>query len=352
MDDALRPSRERIMKRILSLFALGLVTFVGCARTTRTVVPPVAAPQPIFPGGPSGPPGPGGPGGLPPGAVPAPPGSGLPAGAMILPPGGSPGAAAPPSQSPFPTAPAAPTAPTAPQSNFPTAPPSPSSSTAPSGEGLDRVGYRWQPSIPSPGPGAPTTAPPQGPTVLLLPPQADSNTPEPPRNAPKVQLYPPQNDGGSAYPVGIAGFDRVRQNVATGQRPSLEGLDWLQKQGYRSVVLLYRPGERTDADREQVEKRGMTFVAIEVDPRQLRRETVDAFFRLQRDPSAGKTFVYDLDGALAGPLWYLSYRLIDQDGHEVALIRARQLGLREEREGVYRDAWQTVRRFLEEQGVR
>src|SRR5262249_33438695 len=153
--------------------------------------------------------------------------------------------------------------------------------------------------------------PPTGPQVLLLPPQAEQNTAEPPRADPgRKNLYPPEKEKelpkGStkeptiaSYPVGIPGFDdRQRPGVTTGLRPTLEGLDWLQKQGYRAVVCLHVPGERVDADREQIEKRGMTFTPLEINPRQLTRETVDAFLKLQRDAAAGKLFIYDRDGVL------------------------------------------------------
>ncbi len=233
------------------------------------------------------------------------------------------------------------------------------------GTSPDRVGYRWQPDplvAPAPSPNGNTrpkapspnphdaTYPPsdERPNVLLLPPQPE-NSPEPPRaDTPKVQpkLYPPQDDTGPAFPVGIPGFDRPRDGVATGQRPTLEGLDWLKKNGYDVVVFLHLPGERIDTDRQQVEKRNLTFMPLEVDPRKLNRDTVDAFLRLQRSPTNGKVFIYDLDGSLAGGLWYLAFRVSDQDADDIARIKARSLGLREERES-HREMWQAVRQYLE-----
>lgn len=184
------------------------------------------------------------------------------------------------------------------------------------------------------------------PTVLLLPPTPEPGSSEPAKQEPK-QLYPPQSKEppAAALPVGIPGFDRPRDGVATGQRPFLEGLDWLQKSGYKTVVFLHKAGEQTDADREQVERRGMTFVPIEINSRELNSEAVERFLRLQENPG-GKLFVYDLDGSLTGAMWFISFRLIDHDADEVALIRASSLGLGENREAA-RDIWRSARKYVE-----
>jgi hypothetical protein len=182
--------------------------------------------------------------------------------------------------------------------------------------------------------------------VLLLPPTKDES-PAAKSETPR-QLYPPTPEppATSPLPVGIAGYDRARDNVSTGQRPTLEGLDWLQKSGVRTVVFLHLPGETVDADRQQVEKRGMNFVAIEINPRDLSRDSIERFLKVQTDHRTEKLFVYDLDGSLAGAMWYLSFRILDQDSEEVARIKASSLGQAETRDSA-RDAWQAARKYLE-----
>lgn len=283
-----------------------------------------------------------------------------PPGAIIVQPGQSPPGAfptqpPPPPPGSFPTAPPGPGAsnpfPTSPQpGGFPTAPPAPpgppSTSNVPS-DVRDRVGFRWEATPPATRPASPPQ-PPAGPSgVLLLPP-----TPEPSTNKdePRRQLYPPTPPATkepAALPVGIAGFDRARDNVATGQRPTLEGLDWLQKSNYRTIVFLHLPGESTDADRQQIEKRGLNFVSIEINPKDLNREQVERFLRVQTDHRAEKLFVYDLDGSLAGAMWYLSFRILDQDSDDVARVKAGSLGQREDRESA-RELWVTVRKYVEQ----
>ena len=61
--------------------------------------------------------------------------------------------------------------------------------------------------------------------------------------------------------------------VASGLRPLLDGgLDWLQANGYRTVLHLRQPGEDDTADRKQVEKRGMKYLSMEVSPETLTPE--------------------------------------------------------------------------------
>src|SRR5439155_12263767 len=136
-----------------------------------------------------------------------------------------------------------------------------------------------------------------GPTVRLYPPEiVESDGGGAGGSAPggkKILLRPPEvieegnstpkSDGGgppksSAVPPGIPQFAVVRDGVASGLRPSLEGgLDWLQANGYKTVVCLHHPGEPDATDRKQAEKRGMLFVSFEVSPGTLTRKALDAF---------------------------------------------------------------------------
>jgi protein tyrosine phosphatase (PTP) superfamily phosphohydrolase (DUF442 family) len=154
----------------------------------------------------------------------------------------------------------------------------------------------------------------------------------------------------TSLPVGIPRFASAGDNVAAGLRPSLDdGLDWLKDRGYRTVLHIRAPGDEDNADRKQVEKRGMKYVSIEVSPQTLARTTVDDFNRIVRNTDGQPLFVYDRDGALAGALWYLHFRTALQLPDDVSRIRAGALGLREDQAGPHRDMWQAAQKYLAEQ---
>jgi protein tyrosine phosphatase (PTP) superfamily phosphohydrolase (DUF442 family) len=183
--------------------------------------------------------------------------------------------------------------------------------------------------------------------VLLSPPEPDDSKDT------QKRAYPPQVEAGkqpsAPLPVGIAQFAQVSPKISSGLRPAFdEGLEWLKSNNYRTVVHLRLPGENDDADRKEVEKRGLKYASLEVSPNLLTKETVDEFVKLVRDPQQLPVFVYDRDGALAGGLWYLWFRLVEESPDDVARIRARSLGLREDREGAHRDMWQSVQRYIAE----
>ena len=137
--------------------------------------------------------------------------------------------------------------------------------------------------------------------------------------------------------------------IAAGLRPAPDdGFDWLQNNNYRTVVNLRLPGEDDAADRKEAEKRGLKYASIEIAPNLLTKETVDELFRILRDPQQQPVFVYDRDGALAGGVWYVWFRLIEEAPDDVARIRARTLGLREDRDGTHRDLWQAAQKYLSE----
>ena len=337
------------MKKTL-LFLAVTVSVCGCRATPRSGTATVPAAPPGAPGvaapanpfAPPGPPLPAGPGGnqfVPPGAVPFNPQQFTPQ--PITP-------QFTPNQSP-PFVP-----PGAGAAGAPPAPIFPSTSSLPPRE--MQVDYRWQP-----GPAQPPTA-----SVFLMPPvpivteERKSNDPPPtaepplfkdPGNAPR--LYPPEpmkdKTKPSGLPAGIAQFATVTERVASGLRPSLdEGLDWLQANGYRTVLCVHQPNEDDSADRTQVEKRGMKYVSIGVSPLTLTKEVVDAFNRQVSDTGAYPLFVYDRDGSLAGSLWYLHFRTAEQLDDDAARLRAGRLGLREDSDGPHRLLWLAIQKYLSE----
>jgi protein tyrosine phosphatase (PTP) superfamily phosphohydrolase (DUF442 family) len=139
----------------------------------------------------------------------------------------------------------------------------------------------------------------------------------------------------------------VRNRVASGLKPALEGgLDWLQENGYRTVLHIRRPGEDDSADRRQVEKRGMKYHSIEVSTQTLTREVVDQFNHLIGEVSCLPLFVYDRDGILQGALWYLHFRIVDLDTDETARVRAGRLGLKEDGSAEQREMWLAIQKYL------
>ena len=161
--------------------------------------------------------------------------------------------------------------------------------------------------------------------VLLFPPEVD----ETPRAEPKADDKPDTRKTGG-LPVGIARFAAATDKASSGLRPSLdEGLDWLAANGYRAVIHVRDTEETDSADRKQVEKRGLRYVALDVNATTLSKETVDEFIRLVKDEGNQPLFVYDRDGSTAGALWYLYYRIAEEQPEDVARVRAGRLGLRE-----------------------
>jgi protein tyrosine phosphatase (PTP) superfamily phosphohydrolase (DUF442 family) len=181
-----------------------------------------------------------------------------------------------------------------------------------------------------------------GETPRLRPPQIDEKvTPAPRKPAVSENTSPPP-----ALPVGIPQYAVVKDRVATGRRPFLDdGLDWLRENGFRTVLHLRRPGEDDTSDRKEVEKRGLKYLSLEVSPQTLTRKLVEEFTRIAKDTAGYPLFVYDRDGALAGGLWYLHFRLAEDLPDETARLRAGTLGLREDRDS-HREMWLAIRQLL------
>jgi protein tyrosine phosphatase (PTP) superfamily phosphohydrolase (DUF442 family) len=181
-----------------------------------------------------------------------------------------------------------------------------------------------------------------GETPQLRPPQVDEKiTPAPRKPAVTENTSPPP-----VLPVGIPQYAVVKDRVATGRRPLLDdGLDWLRENGFRTVLFLRRPGEDDATDRKEVEKRGLKYLSLEVSPQTLTRKVVAEFTRIAKDAAGYPLFVYDRDGALAGGLWYLHFRLAEELPDETARLRASTLGLREDRDS-HREMWVAIRQLL------
>jgi hypothetical protein len=150
-----------------------------------------------------------------------------------------------------------------------------------------------------------------------------------------------------SLPVGIPQFAFARDRVASGLKPLLDGgLDWLQANGYRTVLHIRAPGEDDGADRREVEKRAMTFLSLEASPQTLSAALIEQFNRTVNDKGNYPMFVYDRDGMVAGGLWYLYFRTSEQASDETARINAGRLGLKENAEGAHRPMWLAIQKYL------
>lgn len=152
----------------------------------------------------------------------------------------------------------------------------------------------------------------------------------------------------SALPVGIPQFASVKDGVASGLKPLLDGLDWLQARGYRTVVNIRQPGEDDSADRRQVEKRGMKYYSLEVSPSSLSSNVVEEFGRIVSEKSNQPVFVYDKDGTLAGAMWYLYFRTTDRLPDAEAQSKATALGLRPDSASGQQALWLAIQKVLSE----
>jgi protein tyrosine phosphatase (PTP) superfamily phosphohydrolase (DUF442 family) len=132
----------------------------------------------------------------------------------------------------------------------------------------------------------------------------------------------------------IPQFAVAQENVFAGLRPPLDGLDWLQSRGVKTVVHVRLAGEDDSTDRKEVEARGMRYIALEVSPQTLTREKADEFIREIRAGARTGIFVYDKDGSLAGAMWYLYQRMGESNNDDVAQLNAR--------DGQHRDMWQAA----------
>jgi hypothetical protein len=189
--------------------------------------------------------------------------------------------------------------------------------------------------------------------VRLGPPVADGRTPNRVRPVP-ANPGPPnvsgEPDRSPSLPVGIPQFALARENLASGLKPSIDGLDWLKDNGYKTVLHIVAPGEDDSADEKQVTKRGLKYLRLEASPQTLSKTTVEGFGRLVSDSKNLPLFVYDKDGKVAGGLWYLFFKTVEKDSDEAARIKAARLGLNEDPRGEHQTMWLAIQKYLSEQG--
>jgi protein tyrosine phosphatase (PTP) superfamily phosphohydrolase (DUF442 family) len=157
----------------------------------------------------------------------------------------------------------------------------------------------------------------------------------------------PIADAAAPLPVGIKQFAKPKTQVATGLKPDLDGLDWLQAKGYKTVLHLVQTGEDDAAERRQSEeKRNIKYLSLTVAPATLDRATIEQFNQIIGDPSNLPLFVYDKDGMLAGGMWYLHFRTADFATEEEARAKATRLGLKEDPNGEHKVMWDAIKKYF------
>ncbi len=232
-----------------------------------------------------------------------------------------------------------PPAPPAVTLNAPVAPPGRDFQPLPAGP----VQQAWGPAAPpAVSLGGPVPAAPENPreSARLDTPQS----PEPPKAPDKRSA--PERAPSPKLPVGIANFAEVLPGVASGLRPMLDGVAWLQDNGYKAVLHVREPGQDDAGDRRLFGQRGLTYHALEVSPGTLTSEVVERFNKIVADPADRPLFVYDRDGSLAGALWYLHFRTADKLSDEEARKKAAALGLKEDSDGPHREMWLAVQAYV------
>jgi protein tyrosine phosphatase (PTP) superfamily phosphohydrolase (DUF442 family) len=148
-------------------------------------------------------------------------------------------------------------------------------------------------------------------------------------------------------PAGIADFAPAKSKVFSGQRPKLDGLDWLKQNGYRTILFVQLPGEEDLTARRELEKRELKYLTLEVSPKDLTTEAVAGFNRIVNEEINQPLFVYANDRSLLGGLWYLHFRTADNLSDEEAQRKTTPLGLKTESDGSQTELWLAIQKYLE-----
>lgn len=128
-----------------------------------------------------------------------------------------------------------------------------------------------------------------------------------PGRAPTVTQEPPVAAGAPTdTTAGLPGFVRVKDGMASGRKPALDGFDTLKRTGFKTLVYLHGPGADVASIRDVSGKKGLSFTAIETTPERL-PDAAAAFDRLLADRGSLPVYVADDDGLRAGALWYVHF---------------------------------------------
>src|SRR5262245_48068238 len=143
------------------------------------------------------------------------------------------------------------------------------------------------PTVPlTPGITPGVTAPPggtlPGPQVRLLVPETPPGQDARPLPGVGESARPPTQPSTEEPPAlnaDVPGFTVVKSQLASGQKPFADGLNWLKEKGYRTVLHVRPPGEDDSAARRQFEAKGFRYLTLEVSPQALTPEVVESLHR-------------------------------------------------------------------------
>ena len=260
---------------------------------------------------------------LPPGSIPAgniPPGAislgGPPSGAMVAPPLSQPGGSLPPGFGPPPPGATLPSVPN-PVTPYPTIPGAGSPSPISSGPSL---GYSQPPPASSglnSNPGSNGIKPS---SVVLGPPEAS-------KQENQFTAKPSQQ---AVFPVDIPGYAVLAENMAAGQQPFPDGIQWLRQAGFGLAINVKAPGEDDTADKALFERAGITFRSLELGAESLDQSSV-RLLKNEISQSGNKpVFIYDRDGSRVGPLWFAYAVTVLAQPENTAKDQAARLGFKPE----------------------
>ncbi|WZO96773.1 hypothetical protein EP7_003778 [Isosphaeraceae bacterium EP7] len=165
--------------------------------------------------------------------------------------------------------------------------------------------------VPAPAPATPTAAP------------------EPPATPATDATPPPIPAASQSKAPGIARFVSVAPEVAGGSLPAAEGLEWLAKMGYKTMIDLRETSEMSPAFIEAVTQRGLRYVPLPVSLKTLDADHLSRF-RSELAMSKGLAYFFDGDGNRAGAVWYADQMASAKVDEATARRQAKELGTSDE----------------------
>lgn len=178
---------------------------------------------------------------------------------------------------------------------------------------------------------------------------SENISPQPiPRGTPKVSKPERVEPKPSGLPIGIAHFAKVKPGVSVGRRPQLEGLNWLQESGYKTVIYLRSPSEDDTSDKREAEKRGIVYRRLTVSDQTLNSTLLTEFASLVDEANNTPIFVYDNSGQISGAMWYLYFRTVERLDDSSAKAKAEKFGSIETTNDDSKALWIKVQTILVE----
>jgi protein tyrosine phosphatase (PTP) superfamily phosphohydrolase (DUF442 family) len=206
------------------------------------------------------------------------------------------------------------------------------------------------PQEPASGAASPPAAPGAKPQASLPEEAKDQTSPASQASnssAPRPQAEPaPAEAEASVAGVTVAPiphFQALEPSVAGGALPSLDGLNWLQEKGYKTLLDLREPGDGSAAYMAEVTKRGLRYLPLPVNATALDADQLKRFNEEIEHTDARPIYFCDTDGQRAGALWYLRRLTVEKVkvDEATAAEEAKSLGLTDQ------TIWSSVHALIE-----